>query len=138
MMNNLLSPGRWSASATDWASLILRIACGGFMLTHGWPKMQKMLAGDYGFADPIGIGESASLMLTVFAEVLCAVLVLVGLWLRPALIPLIITMLVAAGIVHGSDPFGDKEHSLMYLFGYAALFLLGSGRFSLDALMRKD
>jgi putative oxidoreductase len=46
-------------------------------------------------------------------------------------------MLVAVGIIHGSDPFGDKEHALIYLMAYLALWLLGSGRFSVDALIRK-
>jgi putative oxidoreductase len=138
MLNNFLSAGRWSASATDWASLILRITLGGMMLLHGWDKLQSVMSGNIQFGDPIGLGVNTSMYLTVFAEFFCSILVLVGLWMRPALIPLIITMLVAVLVVHGADPLGEKEGALMYLLPYVALFLLGAGKYSLDFMMRKD
>ena len=116
----------------DWAALLLRIVGGGFMLTHGIPKLMKVLSGDLSFGNPIGIGEEASLILTVFAEFVCAALVLIGFKTRLATIPLIITMLVAALIVHGSDPFGDKEMALSYLIIYASIYALGPGKYSVD------
>lgn len=116
----------------DWAALLLRIVGGGFMLTHGIPKLMKVFSGDLSFGNPIGIGEEASLILTVFAEFICAALVLIGFKTRLATIPLIITMLVAALIVHGSDPFGDKEMALIYLIIYAAIYALGPGKYSID------
>jgi putative oxidoreductase len=116
----------------DWAALLLRIVGGGFMLTHGAPKLFKIINGDWSFGNPIGIGEEASLILTVLAEFACAALVLIGYKTRLASIPLIITMLVAAFIVHGSDPFGDKEMALIYLIIYASIFALGPGKYSID------
>jgi putative oxidoreductase len=44
-------------------------------------------------------------------------------------------MLVAVLIIHAADPISDKEHGLLFLMPYLALFLLGSGQFSLDALI---
>lgn len=116
----------------DWAALLLRIVGGGFMLTHGIPKFMKVINGDFGFGNPIGIGEEASLILTVLAEFVCAILILVGYKTRWAAIPLIITMLVAAFIVHGSDPFGKKEMALIYLIIYSAIYALGPGKYSID------
>jgi putative oxidoreductase len=78
------------------------------------------------------------LILTVFAEFVCSILLIVGLGTRLALIPLIITMLVAVFIVHAPDGMDKKEHGLMYLLPYFALFLLGSGKFSLDAFLKKE
>lgn len=121
----------------DLALLLLRIGFGGMMLTHGIPKMQQMLSGDMGFADPIGIGEAPSLVLTVLAEVVCAAMVLVGFKTKWAAIPLAFTMLVAGAIVHAADPFGDKEHSLLYLAGYLALALVGGGKYALDSVLSK-
>jgi putative oxidoreductase len=138
MLSKLLSAGRWSVNSTDTASLILRLMLGVFMLTHGYPKLQQLLSGNTQFADPIGIGATASLYLTVFAEFFCSLLLIFGLCTRPALISLMITMGVAAFAVHANDPFGDKEHSLMYLLPYFALFLLGAGKYSLDAMWRKE
>jgi len=52
---------------------------------------------------------------------------------------MIITMAVAAFIVHGGDPFfmqgaenGSKEPAMLYLIGFLGIYLLGSGRYSLD------
>ncbi len=120
--------------------LLLRIVFGGFMVfSHGWGKMMKLFTGDPNqFADPIGLGASTSLGLTVFSEVFCGLMILVGLFTRYATIPLIITMLVAAFIIHGADPFGKKEMALIYLLGYISIYLLGPGKYSADAQMRGE
>ncbi|MFM1875357.1 MAG: hypothetical protein RL266_1094 [Bacteroidota bacterium] len=117
----------------DLGLLLLRLASGGFMAySHGWGKLQGMLEGDLGFADPIGIGEVPSLILTVFAEFVCGILVALGLFTRAALVPLIVTMVVAVFIVHADDPFGKQEFGLLFLIPYVTLFLTGPGKFSLD------
>ena len=137
MIQKLLSPTSWSASATDWASLILRLTFGLLMLSHGIPKMMKLMNGNMEFGDPIGIGVPASLTLAVFSEVVCSVLIVSGLWTRLALIPLIITMAVAVFVVHINDALGTMEPALLYLLSYCALFLLGSGTFSIDAALKR-
>lgn len=127
-----------SLKNADIALLVLRIISGGFMLVHGIPKLMKLFAGgEIQFANPFGIGAGPSLALTVFAEVLCAGLILIGLKTRLATVPLIITMLVAALMIHGADPFGKKELALMYLGVYTALLMLGSGKYSIDGMMSK-
>ena len=122
----------------DLGLLILRFAAGGVMaFAHGWPKMERILAGNWKFGNPIGVGEEASLVLTVFAELACGVLVAMGLFTRAALVPLIVTMAVAVFIVHGSDPFADKEHALLFLIPYLTLFFTGPGKWSFDSAIRK-
>ena len=49
-----------------------------------------------------------------------------------------VTMLVAALIIHGDDPWAKKELALLYFFPFAALFLTGAGRYSLDAFFRRE
>ena len=121
----------------DIAALVLRLAGGGLMLTHGIPKLMKVLGGDLSFGDPIGIGAAPSLLLTVFAEVICAFLVLIGFKTKWASVPLLITMLVAALIVHGADPLGKKELALLYFAIYLVLFAIGGGKFSVDRLVKR-
>src|SRR5690625_166101 len=82
------------------AILILRIGAAALILTHGYPKLMQLLEGNFAFPDPIGIGAIATLILVVFAEIICAVFVLVGFYTRLFLIPLIINMGVAYFIVH--------------------------------------
>ena len=122
----------------DLGLLVLRLFFGGFMLTHGWGKAVKLFEGNLDkFADPIGIGAPASLILTVFAEVVCAILLVVGFKTRLASVPLMITMLVAAFIVHADDPFGKKEFALLYFAGYLAIFFMGAGKYSVDGQVSK-
>lgn len=118
---------------TDIALLLLRLGVSGLMLTHGIPKLIRLFgSGPIQFGDPIGIGVEASLTLTVFSEVICYVLILVGLGTRLASIPLIITMAVAFFIVHAAHAFERKELALFYLIVYIVLLLTGSGKYSLD------
>lgn len=128
-----------NSQKTDIGLLIIRLGVGLMMLfSHGWPKLIKLLNDDpIQFADPFGLGAGFSLFLTVFAEVLCSILITLGLFTRGACIPLIITMLVAAFIIHADDPFGKKEFALLYLIPYVLILLSGAGRYSLDALFQK-
>lgn len=119
------------------ASLLLRVAISSMMLTHGWPKFQKILAGDWGFGNPIGLGAELSLVLAVFAEFFCSILLIVGFKSRLAAIPPAITMIVAAFIIHADDLWKKQEFPLLYLTAYLAIILLGSGRYSLDAKLQQ-
>jgi len=121
--------------------LILRIVFGGFMLLgHGLPKLMSFGEKAAGFPDPLGVGPQTSMALAVFAEFFCAVLVTAGLLTRAALVPLMVTMAVAAFMVHGPHPwFGappSKEMALLFLGAYAALFAAGPGKFSVDQMIR--
>ena len=123
----------------DIGLLLLRLVFGAAMLFgHGWSKMMKLFTeSPIEFADPIGLGPAFSLGLTVFAEVLCSLLIMLGLFTRWALIPLIITMLVAFLVVHISDPFPRMEKAILYLTVYITLILTGPGKYALDDLWRK-
>lgn len=117
----------------DLSILILRVGVGAFMLFgHGWNKLMGFSKLSGVFPDPLGFGSPFSLALAVFAEVFCSLLILLGIGTRLATIPLIITMLVVAFMVHGSDPFAKKELALMYLMIYSSLLFSGSGKFSVQ------
>jgi putative oxidoreductase len=109
-----------------------RISMSAMMLTHGLPKLQKLISGDFEFADPIGIGAAPSLFLTVIGEFICPILIIIGYKTRLASIPTVITMLVAAFIAHAADAFGSKEKALLYLVGFATIVLIGPGKYSVD------
>jgi len=137
---------------TSIGLLLLRLGAGGFMITHGWGKVQTLLQvvkGHYEgkevpFPDPIGLGPAFSLALAALAEFFCALLVTVGFATRLASIPPAITMIVAALIVHGADPWtsgpdspASKEPALLFLSAFLALFFTGPGQFSLDASLKR-
>lgn len=114
----------------DLGKLLLRLGFGGLMIPHGISKLQNLLSGSPQFANPFGIGEIPTLILAIIAELVCPILVILGIKTRLASIPVIITMAVAAFIIHGGDPWGKKEMALLYLVGYTAIALIGSGSYA--------
>ena len=128
----------FTPSQVDGALLILRVAVAALMLTHGIPKLQSLLSGgEIQFPGVMGMSPRLSLALAVFAEVFCSILILLGIATRLAVVAPIITMLVAVFMIHINDPFANQELGLLYLFLYLPLLILGSGRLSLDNVVKK-
>ncbi|NAS13122.1 DoxX family protein [Poritiphilus flavus] len=111
---------------------LLRVLSSVMLLTHGIPKVKKLLNGNFEFADPIGIGATPSLFLTTLAEFVCPILIIIGFKTRWAAIPPAISMFVAAFFFHSADPFGAKEKPLLFLLIFLVLVLTGPGKFSID------
>ena len=120
---------------TDLALLLLRLGFGGFMLTHGIPKL-KMLSDPTGFPDPLHVGATLSLILCLIGEVLAPILIIAGYKTKWAALVAAITMMVAAFIVHGKDDLATKELAILYLVAFIVLFLAGSGKHALDGLRK--
>ena len=136
MLKRILSPLPYSM---DWAALVMRLVfCGLMVYNHGLMKIVLFSESPESFSDPLGIGASASYYLVVFAEGICSALVLLGLFTRLALLPLLVTMLVAVFSVNWDNPLTEKELPLLYLSVYVAIWFLGPGRFSLDWRMFKE
>lgn len=121
-----------SKSNRDIGLLILRIGTAGMMLSHGIPKIEKLFETPIQFADPIGVGPTLSLILTLLGEVIAPILILIGFKTKLAAIPACITMLVAAFVVHGADDFATKEKALLYGMCFLVIAISGPGAFSLD------
>ncbi|MCK0159675.1 DoxX family protein [Allomuricauda sp. F6463D] len=111
---------------------LLRIAPSVFMLTHGYPKLMKLISGNTEFANPFGIGQAPSLFLAVVGEFICPLLIIIGFKTRWAAIPTAITMFVAAFMIHSADPFSVKEKALLFLVIFITIILLGPGKYSID------
>lgn len=128
----------FNKNALSVVLLLVRVFVGFAMISHGFPKLQKLLSGEeIQFFNFLGMGALASLILTVFAEFVCSMFIILGLFTRTFLIPLMITMFVAGVVVHSADAFGERELSLVYLCIYLLIFVIGAGRFSIDAMMAK-
>jgi len=137
MITKLLSYKINEFISPDIAIAFLRIVTSATMLTHGIPKLMRILEGDLNFRDPIGLGPELSLILITFAEFFCAFLVLIGFATRLAAIPLIIGMAITYFIVHGDDPFSQSEKSFMFMYLYILIFFTGSGKYSVDRILFK-
>jgi len=140
-----------SATTPEWSRsaglLILRVSGGLIMLLgHGWGKI-NLLFNDFNtlatrYDGYLGLPGTINGPLIVFAEFLCAALIILGLATRLACIPLIIAMSVAAFIRHANDPWfmgagASKEPALLFLTIFLAILFAGPGRWSVDHKLRR-
>ncbi|WP_284461580.1 DoxX family protein [Chryseobacterium sp.] len=127
-----------SSILKDIILFAVRVFVGFAMLSHGFPKLQMLLeGGKIDFFDFMGLGPQISLILTVFAEFVCSILLILGLFTRISLGFLIFTMAIAGFFIHGADPFEKRELSLIYLSVYLLLMAFGAGKFSVDHMIEK-
>jgi len=121
--------------SADLGLLILRVSLGfSMLLLHGWTKFQNFSAIAPKFLPLFGLPSNISLGLAIFAEVVCSVLLIIGLFTRFAALNLTITMAVAFFIAHNGQFTGEKsgELAFVYLAGFATLLFAGGGKFSAD------
>jgi putative oxidoreductase len=112
---------------------LFRICVSLMMLTHGWAKLMKLTAGgEIKFYSFMGMGPEISLALAVIGELIAPLLIIVGYQTRYSAFLAAFTMGVAAFIVHGADPLGEKELALMYFLSFFMIMLTGPGAYSLD------
>lgn len=114
------------------ALTVLRVLISALMLGHGIPKLKLLTESNLEFPDPIGVGPLFSLILTLIGEVVAPLLILIGFKTRWAAIPALITMLVAAFVIHGSDPFERKELALIYALAFLVILIGGPGKYAID------
>ncbi|KAB7897620.1 DoxX family membrane protein [Rouxiella sp. S1S-2] len=120
----------------DLGKLLLRLTFGILILFHGVAKMEngvgwiaKMLEG-HGLPGFIAYGA-------YIGEVIAPVLIILGIFTRPAALVMSINLVVATLLVVGGKFFTINEvgawgleGEAMYFFGGLTIMLLGSGRYS--------
>lgn len=113
--------------------LILRLTLGiGMLYGHAWPKLDQYTLLKITFADPLGIGRELSLQLTLVAEGVCSLLLILGLWTRLAVLPLLFTMGVIIFRIQWGHGFGKWELPMLYMLGYGLVLMQGPGKYSID------
>lgn len=113
--------------------LLLRIVfCGAMIYGHGLGKLNKLIAGNLKFSDPIGIGEAPTLFLAVFSEFIAPIFILIGFKTKFFSFFPAATMFVAAFVVHLGDPFSRIEKALLFLAVFVFFMISGPGKYSID------
>ena len=131
------------STSEDIGKLVLRVTLAVLILLHGISKLQNGIDFISGLVSGAGL-PSAFAYLVYIGEVVAPLLVLIGLFTRPAALLIAVNMIVAIVLVHMGELFTFTksggwalELQGMFLFTAIAISLLGAGRYSLDAKVRR-
>ena len=124
------------SQADDAGKLVLRVTVGVLVLLHGIAKIANGPDHILGLMEKIGMPPELGYAVYI-GEVIAPVLLIVGLFTRPAALIVAINMIVAIYLVHMNELFAlgktggwALELQGMFLFGALAVALLGAGRYS--------
>jgi putative oxidoreductase len=128
----------YSQTAFNLSALILRLTFGLMVcILYGFDKLMHFSNLKIIFPDPLHIGHRWSLVLVIFAETLCSLLLVLGLFTRFAALVLVISFGVAAFLVHRGHVQVHVEQVYLYLAAFFTILLVGPGRISVDGMMGK-
>lgn len=123
----------WDARARDLGLLFLRVSAGLFLLwVHGLPKLLDYSAQLQRIEDPFRLGANLTLMLAIFAEVLCPLLIVAGVAVRLACLPILAVLLVALLVVHPQWSLAEGQFAWLLLILFSSIFIAGPGRLALN------
>jgi putative oxidoreductase len=127
----------------DTGKLVLRLALGILILLHGIAKLSNGVGFISGMLTSHGLPGALAYLVYV-GEILAPVLLIVGIYTRPAAWITVINMLVAIWLVHlkdigviGKTGGWALELQALFLFSALAVAFLGAGRFSLGGTSGK-
>ncbi len=130
--------GTSASKEYDFVLLLIRTAAAVFMMTHGYPKLEKLLAGgEIKFYNFMWTGPTVSLALCVVGELVAPLFIILGYRFKLATVLIVYTMFIAAFGAHFGDPFSEKEHSLIYFLLFILLNQTGPGKYSLGYFLSK-
>ncbi|CDF96815.1 MULTISPECIES: DoxX family protein [unclassified Pseudomonas] len=118
----------------DWGLLFLRLSGALFLLwVHGLPKWLHYSDELTRIEDPFHLGASLTLMLAIFAEVLCPLLIAAGVLVRLACLPILFLLAVALWVVHPQWSLEEGQFGWLLLIIFTSVFIAGPGRLALNA-----
>ena len=123
--------------------LLIRIIIGVLMAFYGYQKLinfETMAATDFWSKEVslLGMTGKIPLALTVFAELFCSLFLILGLFTKWALVPLLICMgyiiacIAKFEVIYSGDNGIEMNTAFIYFIIYLSIFLTGPGNYSLD------
>lgn len=103
---------------------------------HGIPKIVHYQQELQHIDDPLGMGRGLTLLCALFAEVLCPLLIVAGLFTRLAALPVVFLLAVSMFLVHPDWSIAEGQFGWLLVIVFGTIALSGAGRYSLDARLR--
>jgi putative oxidoreductase len=111
--------------------LFLRLTSAALLCyVHGLPKVIHYADELTRIENPFGLGPAFSLWFAIFAEVVCPLLIALGVLTRLACLPIIAVLLVALFAVHPDWTIAEGQFAWLLLIVFTTLALTGSGRWA--------
>ena len=105
---------------------------------HGLPKGINFSEELTRIEDPFGLGPWMSLLPAIFAEVVCPIFILIGLFTRLACLPIIGVLLVAMVFVHPEWSVAEGQFGWLLLIIFTTLAITGPGSWSVNVHKRQE
>lgn len=90
------------------------------------------------FPNPLGIGSVDTAILFIVVELVCALLVLLGVVTRLAAIPVAFIMLIAFSDAQGDYGMGSRYVPILFCAFFLQLLFTGAGRYSIDQMIHRN
>lgn len=117
----------------DLGLLFLRGSGALFLLwVHGLPKLLNYSEQLKLIEDPFHLGAHITLLLAIFAEVLCPLLIIAGVLVRLACLPILAVLLIAMLVVHPEWTLLEGQFGWLLLIIFTTLLISGPGRLVLS------
>ncbi|UII73644.1 DoxX family protein [Pseudomonas sp. HN11] len=117
----------------DLGLLFLRVSGALFLLwVHGLPKLLNYSEQLKLIEDPFHLGASITLLLAIFAEVLCPLLIITGVFVRLACLPILAVLLIAMLVVHPEWTLLEGQFGWLLLIIFTSVLIAGPGRLVLS------
>ncbi|MGJ0193762.1 DoxX family protein [Pantoea sp. RRHST58] len=108
------------------------------LYVHGLPKVFHFSEELTRIEDPFGLGPWMSLLPAIFAEVICPLFILIGVFTRLACLPIIGVLLVAMLFVHPGWSIAEGQFGWLLLIIFTTLAITGPGQWRLGAGTRRE
>jgi putative oxidoreductase len=125
----------------DFGLLMLRLIIGAVFIYHGFAKVSN-IEGTLGFFSTIGLGNIVLVYLAAYGEFVGGIMLVLGIFTRYTALLLAFIAAVAIYAVHFKAGFnimkGGYEYALTLMVVSLAISMIGSGKYSLLNLIKKE
>lgn len=127
-----------AAKVFHWSLLVFRVLISvELMIAHGLKKIG--IGGEQAeqVPNPLHLPVSFNQLFAVSANLFFPILIIIGLFTRLAIVPILAVTLIGYFVVHWNDSTLVKDLPFMYSVSFLLLFVLGPGKYSADYFINK-
>lgn len=127
-----------SAKSFHLGILVFRILLSlELMIVHGFKKIGIGVAAAEQVPNPLHFPDELNHLLAASANLFFPVFIIVGLFTRLAVLPVLVVTLTGYFLLHWQDALPVKDVPFMYSLSFLLLLVLGPGKYSADYLINK-